>query len=102
MITRMNGETFDSMLPDLLASNSSPLGRELRDLLDGRPRLTTAEDCQASMRFGNAADGHPWPPTAITASPIIVASDMMERRFHSNARQKSRRDGPSGAPGRAN
>jgi myo-inositol-1(or 4)-monophosphatase len=33
MITRMNGDAFDPMLPDLLASNGSPLHQELRDLL---------------------------------------------------------------------
>ncbi len=33
LITRMNGEPFDFLLPDLLATNSPPLGRELQDLL---------------------------------------------------------------------
>jgi len=32
-ITRMNGDGFDPMLPDLLASNGSALHEELRDLL---------------------------------------------------------------------
>ncbi len=33
LITRMNGEPFDFLLPDLLATNSPPLGRELQELL---------------------------------------------------------------------
>jgi myo-inositol-1(or 4)-monophosphatase len=32
-MTRMNGDAFDPMLPDLLASNGSPLHQELQDLL---------------------------------------------------------------------
>jgi myo-inositol-1(or 4)-monophosphatase len=32
-ITRMNGDPFDPMLPDLLASNGSPVHDELRELL---------------------------------------------------------------------
>jgi myo-inositol-1(or 4)-monophosphatase len=32
-MTRMNGDTFDPMLPDLLASNGSPIHDELRSLL---------------------------------------------------------------------
>ena len=33
VITRMSGEPFDFLLPDLLATNSPPLGRELQALL---------------------------------------------------------------------
>jgi hypothetical protein len=33
------------------------------------------------MHFGNAAYGRPGAPSAITASPISAASDMMEGRF---------------------
>jgi myo-inositol-1(or 4)-monophosphatase len=32
-MTRMNGDNFDHMLPDLLASNGSPIHHELRSLL---------------------------------------------------------------------